>query len=508
MRLVIPASAARRYSRLSASPVSATGGSSSSSGRQSAGLGPTYYLVAAVFLVALSLSYINRDEVVELTASVADSARGRYSSIKLELGEVAEQGYHRYWQPQATATAGAEASGLASTASSAHVGSVIDLMPENVDDGLEPEWHWARTVSIVYTWVNGSDPAYQELRKKHGGTVGSERDRDNDDLRFSLRALEAMLPWHKGTVCLVSPKGHIPHWLNDSNPRFQYIDQDTLLPPGDVPTFNSNLIEAYFHLIPNLTERFIVLNDDYLMANPIHPEAFFTKNGGVKMFLEPWHMGVAADRQGDRQWEKSLRYTAGAIEKHYGEIYHEKPRITEHAPFVFYKQAYEGLHHAFNSAIRKNGQHKFRHPQDVIIPFLHNAYVIQEGSRCCGLRYETLSGHSPFFQWTLDPQINEERWDRTVGDPRWNWFNVNDAMGDDANPVLLKKAQDALRRKLEEKYPVRSSFELPPADGEAQARSDPSSTPSAAATNTVPQGRKARIIAEHAAGKRAVPFGR
>ena len=39
-------------------------------------------------------------------------------------------------------------------------------------------------------------------------------------------------------------------------------------------------------------------------------------------------MGVAADRQGDRQWEKSLRYTAGAIEKHYGEIYHEKPRIT------------------------------------------------------------------------------------------------------------------------------------------------------------------------------------
>ena len=70
---------------------------------------------------------------------------------------------------------------------------------------------------------------------------------------------------------------------------FQYIDQDTLLPPEDVPTFNSNLIEAYFHLIPNLTERFIVLNDDYLMAKRIHPEAFFTKDGGVKMFLgTPW----------------------------------------------------------------------------------------------------------------------------------------------------------------------------------------------------------------------------
>ena len=75
---------------------------------------------------------------------------------------------------------------------------------------------------------------------------------------------------------------HSSLFLSDS---FQYIDQDTLLPPEDVPTFNSNLIEAYFHLIPNLTERFIVLNDDYLMAKPIHPEVFFTKNGGVKMFL-------------------------------------------------------------------------------------------------------------------------------------------------------------------------------------------------------------------------------
>ena len=25
--------------------------------------------------------------------------------------------------------------------------------------------------SVVYTWVNGSDPAYRELRKEHGGAV-------------------------------------------------------------------------------------------------------------------------------------------------------------------------------------------------------------------------------------------------------------------------------------------------------------------------------------------------
>eukprot|EP01050_Picozoa_sp_SAG11_P048086 SAG11_NODE_25536_length_357_cov_1.383721_1_plen_67_part_10 len=47
-------------------------------------------------------------------------------------------------------------------------------------------------VPIVYTWVDGSDPEYQSLREKYGGkaSVGGARDRDNGELRFSLRSLE------------------------------------------------------------------------------------------------------------------------------------------------------------------------------------------------------------------------------------------------------------------------------------------------------------------------------
>jgi hypothetical protein len=43
---------------------------------------------------------------------------------------------------------------------------------------LEPEWQWAQDVSIVYTWVNGTEEQHSRLRVQYGGSEGSsERDR-------------------------------------------------------------------------------------------------------------------------------------------------------------------------------------------------------------------------------------------------------------------------------------------------------------------------------------------
>ena len=89
-------------------------------------------------------------------------------------------------------------------------------------------------VPIVYTWVDGSDPAYQEVRAAHGGraAVGGARDRDNGELRFSLRSLEAFLPWWRGEVFIVAPK-QSPPWLNTAHPRVHVVDQDQLYPLDD-----------------------------------------------------------------------------------------------------------------------------------------------------------------------------------------------------------------------------------------------------------------------------------
>ena len=51
------------------------------------------------------------------------------------------------------------------------------------------------SVPLVYTWVNGSTYEYQKLREAAGGpkAVGGARDRDNGELRFSLRSVRKFM---------------------------------------------------------------------------------------------------------------------------------------------------------------------------------------------------------------------------------------------------------------------------------------------------------------------------
>ncbi|ORX57228.1 hypothetical protein BCR36DRAFT_345229 [Piromyces finnis] len=153
-------------------------------------------------------------------------------------------------------------------------------------DELEPEWQWAADISIVYTWVNGSDPIHLEQKAKYNGGIkkADNRDRSVDELRFSLRSLFKYLPWHKGTIFIVTP-GQTPEWLDTEFDRIKIINQEDILPKKDMngndvnPTFNSFAIEWYLDRIPGLTEQFIQLNDDYFFNQPVHPSYFFYGSG-------------------------------------------------------------------------------------------------------------------------------------------------------------------------------------------------------------------------------------
>jgi len=153
-------------------------------------------------------------------------------------------------------------------------------------DELEPEWQWAADISIVYTWVNGSDPIHLEQKAKYNGGIKKvdNRDRCTDELRFSLRSLFKNLPWHKGKIFIVTP-GQTPEWLDPEFDRIQIINQEDILPKKDMngndvnPTFNTFAIEWFLDRIPGLTEQFIQLNDDYFFRQPVHPAYFFYGSG-------------------------------------------------------------------------------------------------------------------------------------------------------------------------------------------------------------------------------------
>ena len=144
-------------------------------------------------------------------------------------------------------------------------------------------------VDIVYLWVDGSDPLWRSKRARAGASLSPHeqqkmapygnvegRFRDNEELRYSLRALEKFFPDH-GHIYLVTD-GQSPKWLQ-SSPKLTLVDHRDLIPAHSLPTFDSGNIESYIHRIPDLSERFFYFNDDVFFGAPVKVEDWFYPGG-------------------------------------------------------------------------------------------------------------------------------------------------------------------------------------------------------------------------------------
>jgi hypothetical protein len=120
------------------------------------------------------------------------------------------------------------------------------------------------------------------------------RFRDNDELRYSLRALERFFPQH-GHVYIVTD-GQTPAWLAQ-HPGLTVVDHRALIPAECLPTFDSCHIESYIHRIPGLSERYFYCNDDVFFGAPVELSDWF------------WEGGVYAG------WSSEAAVSAGPLQK-------------------------------------------------------------------------------------------------------------------------------------------------------------------------------------------------
>lgn len=135
-------------------------------------------------------------------------------------------------------------------------------------------------IDIVYLWCDGNDPSFlreKNLALKNWGCPSSDsetgrmRYEDNDELKYSLRSVFTYLPWINH-IFIISNK-QTPSWLQE-NPQISIIDHSDIIPSELLPTFNSITIEMYIDQIPNLSEKFLLFNDD-TFVNAHLPETFF-----------------------------------------------------------------------------------------------------------------------------------------------------------------------------------------------------------------------------------------
>ena len=172
-------------------------------------------------------------------------------------------------------------------------------------------------VDIVYLWVDGSDPAWRAKRHAaalrlgvaeaesmalHGNVEG--RFRDNDELRYSLRALERFFPGH-GHVYLVTD-GQTPAWLKASS-RLTLVSHQNLLPAHRLPTFDSGTIESYIHRIPGLSERFFYFNDDVFFGAPVRLDQWFWPGGVYTAWSDDPTVADGPMRPADNSLENASR---------------------------------------------------------------------------------------------------------------------------------------------------------------------------------------------------------
>jgi hypothetical protein len=163
-------------------------------------------------------------------------------------------------------------------------------------------------IDIVYLWVDGSDPVWRQKRQTSLNQLSSEnldsiakygnvegRFRDNDELRYSLRALERYFP-DCGHVYIVTDR-QTPVWMQNSA-HISIVDHKDLISTDKLPTFDSANIESYIHRIPNLSERYFYLNDDVFFGSPVDVSHWFSQDGALGGICVGWSDDLPVSSEG------------------------------------------------------------------------------------------------------------------------------------------------------------------------------------------------------------------
>lgn len=166
--------------------------------------------------------------------------------------------------------------------------SCVPNLARIVGLGVIPE-----TIDLVYTWVDGSDPAWAEKKDRVLGpgsaaavtvdALSPSRFHNRDELMFSLRSA---LTYVRGLrkIFIVTDQQTPAFWVKDTE-RVVLVDHREIFKvPSNLPTFNSHAIESQLHNIPGLGEKYLYLNDDFLFGRAVTPFLFFDEYGRSRCF--------------------------------------------------------------------------------------------------------------------------------------------------------------------------------------------------------------------------------
>lgn len=141
----------------------------------------------------------------------------------------------------------------------------------------------SKKIDLILPWVDGSDPAWLKEKEKYNKFYNilteentNTRFQSWDNLQYIFRGIEKYMPWINKVFFVTW--GHLPKWINLTCNRLVIIKHEDYIPSKYLPTFNSNVIEMNYFRIRQLSENFILFNDDLFPLRPIPEEYYFQDN--------------------------------------------------------------------------------------------------------------------------------------------------------------------------------------------------------------------------------------
>lgn len=242
-------------------------------------------------------------------------------------------------------------------------------------------------VDMVFTYVNGKDPAHLRKRKHveqfyKDDEIHLERMEGKnfdilynnvEEITFSVRTVLTYLPWIRKIFIITDQQlPPIEKDLLDSG-RVQIVDHTDILEKQYLPTFSCEVIESCLHRISGLSEIFLYDNDDIMHFSPLSADAFLTvlDNGriGLKLYAYPAVLRFflyGMSRFLPSKWPVANSYTLNIsdsfllLRKTHNDIPWWKIIVPKHMTMIFRKSAAERLENELKDALHVFRQQPFR----------------------------------------------------------------------------------------------------------------------------------------------------
>ena len=326
-------------------------------------------------------------------------------------------------------------------------------------------------IDFVITWVDGNDKEWRkekELYNPNKQNVSNEeiRFRDWEILKYWFRSIENFAPWVNKIHFVTC--GHLPKWLNINNPKLNIVKHVDYMPEEYLPTFSSHPIEHNLFRIKDLSEKFVLFNDDMFILKSVKPCDFFKKNLPCDSFAENTltildskdlfphillnNMGVINNNFDKRKVFKknflkyiNIRYGTKNIRTIVLNIWRHYPAIYDtHIPVSLCKSTLKKVWDKEYEILDSTCKNKFRTINDV------NQYIFRFWQMLDGNFYPRSFNFGRYFSL----KENNDDIYKAITKPKNKVICINDS-----DVVEFEKTKQLLQESFEKVLPKKSSFE-------------------------------------------------